>query len=83
MDGTYKTVLVTPSTTAEQACSQITKVPDPDYGWSIVEVWKDEHIGNVKLLFINYNCWVYLIICCLFLFRENIRKSRICVNMSP
>ncbi|XP_022176422.1 growth factor receptor-bound protein 14-like isoform X3 [Myzus persicae] len=45
IDGTYETVSVTQSTTSEQVCSQIgKKVFIQYYGWSIVEVWKDEGI---------------------------------------
>ncbi|CAI6365798.1 unnamed protein product [Macrosiphum euphorbiae] len=44
-DDTYETVLVTPSTTSEQVCSQIgKKIISQFYCWSIVEVWKDEGI---------------------------------------
>jgi hypothetical protein len=45
IDGTYETVSVTPSTTSEQVCSQIGKqIFSLFYGWSLVEVWKDEGI---------------------------------------
>ncbi|XP_015363380.1 PREDICTED: uncharacterized protein LOC107161473 [Diuraphis noxia] len=45
IDGTYETVSVTLSTTAEEVCSQIGKDFFSEcFGWSIVELWKDEGI---------------------------------------
>jgi len=46
-DGTHQTVTVTPRSSSEQICSELTEtVLFSPYEWSIVEVWKDEGIGN-------------------------------------
>ncbi|KAL5240501.1 hypothetical protein ACI65C_007911 [Semiaphis heraclei] len=48
IDGTYEKVSVTHSTTAEEVCSQIGKdFFSKCFGWSIMEIWKDEGIERI------------------------------------
>lgn len=50
-DGAYQTVTVSPGSSSDQICSQLTKnMLSNCFGWSIAEIWKDEGIGNVRFM---------------------------------